>query len=72
RLSLPRFAEGGIVGGGDGGTGLPDLPSRASRGDDFSATLNLQLGDRTYPTFTSRDVAAEVVKALKKYGANIR
>lgn len=71
RLSLPRFAEGGIVPGGDLAKSLPDGPSR-TRGDDFSATLNLQMGGQTYPTRTSRDTATALMRELKRQGASIR
>ncbi len=72
RLSVRRFAEGGVVPGGDLATSLPDLPERASRDDGFTATLNLQLAGRTYPTRTSRTDAAALVRELKRQGASVR
>ncbi|NDY56646.1 hypothetical protein G3N56_07805 [Desulfovibrio sulfodismutans] len=70
-LRVHRFAEGGVVPGGDLATSLPDTPRRAS-GEEFSATINLQMGGQTFPTHTSRDTITAFMRELKKHGANIR
>lgn len=71
RLSVHRFADGGVVPGGDLAKSLPDGPSRP-RGDDFSATVNLQMGGQTYPTRTDRDTATALMRELKRRGASVR
>ena len=71
RLSVHRFAEGGVVPGGELAKSLPDGPSRP-RGDDFSATLNLQLAGQTYPTHTTAATARALMREFKRMGASVR
>jgi len=71
--ALPHYADGGIAGLTESArTAAAMGPSSASSGESYSATLNLQIGGKSYETRAARSTARELAKELRRQGVNVR
>jgi len=71
--ALPHYADGGVAGlTASAKTAAAMGPSSMSSGESYSATLNLQIGGKSYETRAARSTARELAKELRRQGVNVR
>jgi hypothetical protein len=73
---LPRYRDGGVVGGAKAAkeavAGLSSVASGDGGGQSYTATLNLNVGGKTFQARAKNDVARDLAATLRRHGVNVK